>query len=587
MNFAIARPGLSLCFLAATTSAFSAPDQSGLGGAIQQQIEKQLPKPNPLPAPGPDAVPQQEAPREQSDVKVLVKSFSVEGAAQISDAEIQDVLSQWTNKPLAMIELQDAADAVAKLYNRKGLLAKTFFPPQKIKDDGVVILKVVEAKLGLVKIETEGQSIRLSKEIAAAYITNKNQSGDLVNTKKIEDAIALLSELPGVSIKTELRPSETEGEVDLYVSVADKPLVSGGLIAGNYGNASTGTLQGLVNTHINNPSGLGDLIALNGMHTQGLWFGKLGWYLPLGVSGLKAGIDYSSMRYKTVGNYAGNDGDSSILGLNLTYPLLRSTTTNFNASLSYDIKNYKNNHVLDAQAAPVVLSDYSVKDLSATFSGNHYDSWGLGGVTNFSLSFTDGNWRSNTWSDANSPSNYGQYTSRNFKKINFSANRNQQILEDEVILSATLSGQFTNVNLDSVEKFYLGGANGVRAYPSAQGAGDEGVMLNVQLEQQLYEGLTGFAFYDYGQVRQYKDSSTYNLLVPANTTNAPNGYSLSGAGIGVRYGLSNVTLNGSVAWPMGKNPLYAYSTTANAYVPQNNDGKSQQPYIWLQATYKF
>jgi hypothetical protein len=76
-------------------------------------------------------------------------------------------------------------------------------------------------------------------------------------------------------------------------------------------------------------------------------------------------------------------------------------------------------------------------------------------------------------------------------------------------------------------------------------------------------------------------------MVPVNTTNAPNIYSLSGAGFGAKYSFESVDLNGSIAWPIGGNPLYTYSAAAQAYVQQNNDGKSKQPYVWVQATYRF
>jgi hemolysin activation/secretion protein len=486
-----------------------------------------------------------------------------------------------------MVELQDAADAVAKLYSSKGLLARAYFPPQKIKADGLVILRIVEAKLGRIKIDAQDQPVRMDPELAAAYLSANNASGELVNTKNLEAALSLLGELPGLEVKTELRPSETEGEVDLHVTLSDKPLVSGTVTVGNYGNFSTGTTQGLISANLNNPLGWGDLVAFNGMQTQGLTYAKVGWYVPWGVTGLKVGVDASTMNYKTVGSSAGSKGSSNSYSANLTYPLLRSATTNFNTSASYETKSYLNSRTPDNQTTSLVVSDYGVQDLVLSFSGNHYDSIGLGGVSNFTLSTTHGRWKNNIWNDSNTPNNYGQYTGTQFNKINFLFNRNQQLLEDETILSVTFSGQLSDSNLDSIERFYLGGANGVRAYPSAQGAGDEGMMLNIQLEQQLDASFKGYVFYDHGRVRQYKKTDTYSTLVPANTTNAPNLYSLSGAGFGAKYTFDSVDFNGSIAWPIGANPLYTYSTSAQAYVQQNNDGKSRQPYVWVQATYRF
>ena len=571
---------LEVPFAIAVPDAQVTQSQGGLGGAIQQQIEKQLPAQNALPAPGPEAVAPKSTQQTESDVKVLVKAFRIEGAKSIDESEIQKVLEAWLNKNLSMAELQDAADAVSKLYADKGLFAKAFFPPQSISSDGVLLLKIIEAKFGSVKVNPDDKVVRTNHERAAAYIYAANPKGGLVNTKKIEQAVYLLEELPGVDVKTELQSGDQEGEVDLLMTLRDKPLVTGSFIASNYGNASTGKEQGLLTLNLNNFSGYGDLLSVNGLRTEGTTFGKLAWQIPLGFDGLKLGINYSTMDYSTIKTYSGYEGKSNTQGINLSYPLLRSATTNFNTMVSFENKNYSNK----SATTGITISDYSVKDFTATFSGNHYDSFGLGGVSYGSVSLTQGRWEN---SNSDSSTTYGLYNPKNFSKLNFSLTRNQQIIENQMILSVSVSGQLANKNLDSVEKFYLGGPNGVRAFPSAQGSGDEGFMLNVELQQQLQQNIVGYAFFDTGRVRQYKNSSTYSTLVQPNTTNASNQYSLSGAGVGVRMKWLDVDLNGAIAWPIGKNPLYSYSSTANSYVQQNNDGKSGSPYLWLQANYAF
>lgn len=48
-------------------------------------------------------------------------------------------------------------------------------------------------------------------------------------------------------------------------------------------------------------------------------------------------------------------------------------------------------------------------------------------------------------------------------------------------LYANLEAQSADKNLDSSEKFFLGGAQGVRAYPLGEAAGDEGAMATLEL----------------------------------------------------------------------------------------------------------
>lgn len=589
MNPVIARLGLSTLFAWISTSAMAAPDQGGLGGALQREIEKQIPPVITLPSPGPEVSSPQLPKEETSDVKVTVSRFDVRNSTMFSELQLQEILSPWIGKPLTMAELQDAADAIAKLYLQRGMLARTAFPPQKIGEDGIVVVQVVEAKLGQIKFDSGAEPGRFNQDKAAAYFAEKNTSGELINTKKIEQALLLLGELPGVEIKTELRPSEDEGSVDLFVTLLDKPLLSGSMTLGNQGNASTGKQQALLSANLSSPTGNGDLVSFNAIGSQGLTYAKVGWYWPVGFNGAKLGIDYSGMTYKTVGRFAGNMGDAETYSVNLTYPVLRSTATNLNASVSHESKFYKNYHLAEGQADKLVISDYEVKNSTFTFSGNHYDTFGLGGVTNFSLGVIHGHWGSNTWSDSNSPNNYGQYNKSVFNKLSFLVSRSQQLAENERILIASLSGQLSSGMLDSVERFYLGGPNGVRAYPSAQGSGDQGMLLTLQLQQQLDDGVVGYGFFDYGVVQQYKDKNLYALMVPpnSNTTRASNGYHLSGAGFGAKFTQAGIEFNGSMAWPIGSNPLFGYNAGAQAYVQQNSDGRSKQPYLWVQASLKF
>ncbi len=89
-------------------------------------------------------------------------------------------------------------------------------------------------------------------------------------------------------------------------------------------------------------------------------------------------------------------------------------------------------------------------------------------------------------------------------------------------LSGRVRGQWASRNLDSYNQFTLGGVNGVRAYTSADGLGDHGVLASLELTQTLSPVLSVTAFYDGGQVQKYADPLATVTL---------NRYSLEGAGL--------------------------------------------------------
>ncbi len=174
---------------------------------------------------------------------------------------------------------------------------------------------------------------------------------------------------------------------------------------------------------------------------------------------------------------------------------------------------------------------------------------------------------------------YQPITPANFAKLTFSANRNQQLVDDgATTLYTSLSGQLASTNLNSAEQLYLGGPYGVRAYPVAQSGGAQGGIFTMELRHELQERLSLSAFFDGGVVQQYK------FMYPGwqGQTNANNTYSLMGAGFGVKWDYEGWNVGAMVAWMVGKNPLY------NQYGQAvNTDGTTTQPRAWLTGSYNF
>jgi len=122
-------------------------------------------------------------------------------------------------------------------------------------------------------------------------------------------------------------------------------------------------------------------------------------------------------------------------------------------------------------------------------------------------------------------------TNGNFSKFNFAYQRLQRITDQTSLLMAT-SGQYASKNLDSAEQFSLGGPSGVRAHPVGEGAGDDAILLTLEMRHILpgvrLAGtpmqLSAFADMGHSKVR-------HNPL-PIDTNNTHN---LNGVGVGVNF----------------------------------------------------
>ena len=544
-------------------------------GALQQNLEKQLPLPSPLalPEPGPREGLRPSTPN-QNEVTFEVKSFVLEGVSVLPEASVQEVLKPWLGRPVNFNDLQKACDAVAELYRKSGFTVQAILPPQKIAN-GVVKILVTEAKLSSVIVDTPNGPTRFSKETTAEYITYANPIGQTLNTGAIERALIILNETPGVMVSSQLEPGEKDGDTALRVQLTEPRWYQARVEANTYGSRTTGTNQGIVALNAINPLGIGDQISVNGVYSEGSQYVQGAYSLPGSNDGLRLGVAGTFFNYKNVSNYANTAnagyGDAWTTGLSAAYPLVRSRSTNVNVTANYDIKAYTNNNLLTL----TTISAYNIKDASLGISGNHFDTFGGGGVSSGSVTAVFGNLDILATSQAG----YGQYTPSTFSKATFAGNRTQQITEDGATTAyVALSGQLSSVNLNSAEQIYMGGPYAVRAYPVAQSGGSQGGIATLEFRHQFPERITGSVFYDIGLVQQYKN--TYPGW--QGLTNANNTYSLQGAGFGVKWDWEGWNLGAMVAWQVGKNPLY--SSTGQQVA---TDGTTTNPRGWFTGSYNF
>jgi hemolysin activation/secretion protein len=122
----------------------------------------------------------------------------------------------------------------------------------------------------------------------------------------------------------------------------------------------------------------------------------------------------------------------------------------------------------------------------------------------------------------------GAQTQGNFQKMSINLAR-QQAISRTLSANVAWSFQTSSKNLDSSERFYLGGASGVRAYPSSEAGGSSGQMFNIELRQRLDERWTLTGFYDEGQVEVYR------VNADALSGSAANRLTLAGYGLAVLW----------------------------------------------------
>ena len=555
-------------------------------GALQQNLERQMPLPSPLELPEPSkATPITPPSAKAEELRFTLHSFVLEGVRILPENEVQDAIKAWVGVSVGFSDLQDVCDVIQGLYRSRGYQVQATLPPQKIAN-GVVKILVTEATLGKVTIDSPKGATRFGEDRASSYITYANRIGEPLNMRAISRAIAILNETPGVMASSQMEQGDKQGEAALRVQLTQPDLMEGRVEVNNYGSRTTGANQGVLALALNSPFGLGDSFSINGISSLGSQYLQGAVSMPGSMDGLRIGLAGTYLQYRNVSNYTynGGMGDAWTGGLSAAYPLLRSAPLNLNASVNYDIKSYNNQNL----ASGLVVGAYNLNNLSIGLSGNFYDSLLYGSVSAASISIVQGHLSIL----ATSQEGYGQYilppgsgvgrafiTPSNFTKFSFSGNRNQQLVaEGTSSLYVAVSGQLSSVNLSSAEQFYLGGPYAVRAYPVAQSGGSQGGLLTIELRHELIPMLRVSTFFDAGLIQQYKN------LYPGwqGLTNANNTYSLMGAGLGLKWGYQGWSVDAAIAWKVGQNPLFSQSGQ-----PVNADATTTQPRGWLTGSYTF
>jgi hemolysin activation/secretion protein len=554
---------LALAILSTGSTAQTTPPDAG---ALRQQIEQGREANLPRQAlPAKPATP--EAMRPLSGVVITVTQFRLVGNTLLSTEQLQPALAPFLHRALDYTQLQAAAAAVADVYRAAGWIVRAYLPQQDIKD-GSVTIQIVEAVFGGTKLEGAA-----AKRVALAQIQRgfdaQQKVGEPLNAAALDRALLLADDLPGVAVSGSLREGALPGQTDLVIKLADEPLLVGEAALDNTGARSTGANRLTANLNLNSPFQHGDLLSANLIHTDGSDYVRVGGTLPVGDKGWRVGANASSMNYRLVtAEFAALDakGTSNTTGLEASYPLVRSRLKNLYFNANADFKSYDN------QASGATSTNYKANTLTLALNGNLFDKFGGGGANAASLAFTSGQLdlgsSPNQAADAASTQTDGA-----FNKLRYSASR-QQVITDDLSFFAALSGQWASKNLDSSEKFYLGGASGVRAYPSSEAGGASGQLLNLELRYRLPQGLNLSGFYDFGAV-------TVNANNSFAGAPALNDYSLKGVGLSLAWQSSaGLNLKGSWARRIGDNP----NPTATG---NDQDGSLVLGRFWLTASMPF
>ena len=553
------------------SSALAATNDN-ISAILQRELELQLKKSAPPPLPKVQKPIEQKKPVEVEQT-VQIKNFLFSGNKLLTEQELQSVVEKWKNKSLTFDDLQNVIVDIQEYYSSKNRIAKALLPEQEIKD-GIVSIKIVEGVLGDVVVEQKSQKPRMTAETVKKYFKGEKDS-IYIDTKDLQRKIFILNDLPGINAIGTYEQGKKEGESNFKVTVEDTPFFKGELAAANFGSKSTGSNQAIANVSFNNISGIGDLFSVNGIKSSGSDYVQGSYAVPILYDGLKLALNASKLDYQTLSSFSSTNqskGDAKTYGANFTYPVYRTDRASVNAKVGYETKDYLNTNVLTA----ATISDYKIDNMIAGLNGFLYNN--DQSSISYNANVTFGRLKINDAAQETSD-NTSAKTKGSFEKLAFNISRNQTLPDlKNTNWLISVDGQTANKNLNSSEQMSLGGPYAVRAYPTGQGSGSQGMIIKTELQYPYDKNFTFGPFLDVGFIKQY--INTYTNW--QGSTRAKNDYSLAATGITGTYKYNEFNVNGNLAYRIGDNPL---RTSTGERLNADNDYKKVQ--AWIRASYNF
>jgi hemolysin activation/secretion protein len=514
-------------------------NQPGPGTILQT-----VPPATARPDSGPNIEDKVSRPRAVADVEGLrleIKSFRIVGMTVASPDQMAEDLAPFIGPDKRFQDLLDAAASIKrKLAGLGFFLADVVVPEQKIAG-GIVELRVLEGRLGKVRLEIDG-AVNVDRDLLQSYIGSLEEGG-LIRTNDVERALFQIHDLRGIIATSSFAPGTAAGTADLTIKVAAGKKIDANVDFDANGSIYTGLHRVAAGLDANGLLlGRGELISVRATNAidGNMRFARASVLVPVGPWGTKIGGAISDLNYR-LGTPSFEalkvNGAAYVTSLTAIHPFIRSRNTNLLLIAQNDKREFYDISLASGD------ENRKVSDVSSlALSGDFRDRLGGGGINVFNIAYTLGDLKFGIAAKELADQGAGGRKLKGlFGKTNLTLSRLQAI-DERLALYASYSQQFTNKNLDPSEKFSLGGPNAVRAYPQGEGAGDEGYFGQIELRYRLpvEEDLPGSmvlaGFYDFGRSVLIKKPTTADLT---GATPAALLRRIAGPGIGVNWEVPN------------------------------------------------
>jgi len=371
----------------------------------------------------------------------------------------------------------------------------------------------------------------------------------------------------------------------MVITVTDEDVFNGNIDIDNYGSYYTGRVELGTTLYWNSPTKNGEEIVARFISTGKYSnYGYLDLAVPVFNNGMRLGASVDFLKYELDTSKSTTKGDGTAWNARayIKYPIVRTENLTIETELNYTHTEMKDNN--DSSQIDNTVINKGI----FTISGNKSDTFLDNGITYFSAALTVGKLKLDNQAFKTTDDLLYQ-TAGSFTKLNFSLSRLQNIA-GAFSSKISLDGQWANKNLDSSEKYFLGGPYSLGGYPVGTVSGDNAAVFYADLRYDFYNMPWGGDFqlstyYTYGWTQIFKDTNALLQTYPDFAQySKDNEVKLQSVGIGLSQTWSSTTvLRVMVGKQVGDNVLRQY------FDPKDKDyDHSDSDYrAWVNLIYYF
>ena len=522
-------------------------------GAEEEAFRRPRPPLEPLESPLIEYEIEEVKPAKQDEATFQVNDITIEGETQLAPEVIDKFLNEYEGKELSLSQLKEAAELITRAIRSQGYVTSRVYVPAQKMGAGTVQLKVLEGKIGAIKIEG-------LKQFKESYVLRKMKTkpGEALLYSSLEQDLTRLNQHPDRKVTAVLAPGEVTGTTDLILNVEETFPVHVGYTIDNTGTRLTGQLRHGVSVSHTNLLGLDDIFQTRFLITDGGNFvaASADYFIPVSAT-TDVSVNYTFVDTRLGGAF--NDlkirGEAHSWSATVIQKVFENDRWDASFFAGIDFK----------EIGTTVNHDPSSRDnLRVLRFGpqvSERDSQGRTFLTTeFDFGF-DTILGANDRIDVNSsrPEAGGQF----FRTV-IEAGRIQK-LPKELYALLRVAAHLTPDKLPASEQMRAGGADTVRGYPEGDFLAERGILASAEIRapsffipRDLTFPKSDFKIRDSIQLVGFVDMA--RLEAKGAPQNQPANQTMIGVGGGLRFNLSRRVLGRNTifridwAYPVGQKP---------------------------------